>query len=686
MSNLLNTPAMFKDVADVSPPSVWDGEKFHYEYTGNNPNYVMFLTEAATGSEFIAFTGTAHGYSWQGVRVRINGLVVFQNEFYNESFQYVSGLLPAGATASIEFYGAEENQTMDLDLIPMADDAVGLPEPVQQNDTYVVKGFVSFGHLIDNDTDQIAPIGELSVYGETYARDRRIYTTTAPLPNSEQSTTIDLTVFSSKLADGSDFEPDDNNVDVMQRVAEFILRESTHGDYGTDPETLRQHLIVEFENDIYDVRVATLLPFGTRKFPESVTFYLTNSTEDNRFNRSRVRLWFADAAFRTQYDEYQIDIIPPIPNIDDFFLSTNQIELRVQGRTTPQLMDLVQQKAANQPYTVLRTETFSYHTPLNADYRLPTDWTFLIYGGAGNNLDAIKFRLIDWILSHSTHTREEWAERFPDIFSATEFIITPLWDQFAVPNRTLEMGVYSPIVQVEKARDVSRLTAIGVNYTTPHIDDAAGVLATTYKSIVATVVGGPENRNGVYKLAEQWPDYMAVGTSSTDFNRMRPETQAWVVLLQDMFRVAEQMSETSDVPFGMSRISRTDSLGRTLTYVAASYQNVQYLVTTRASYYRYFAPSSAALKLLPDPETPIYLAAGSNRLLAQFSAIGGLSPYNYSVESPYILQGGINAVTGALDVRFSQTGLLPLTVRVRDAENREYIGHYSVSATAGTGT
>lgn len=681
MSNLLNTPSSFKDAADLSPPAIWDGTQYRYQYTGNDPSYVLILTAVTDGTEFLAFTGTARGDSWQGVRVRINGLVVFENQFYKESFQYISGLLPEGATASVELFGTGIAQVMDIDLIPMADDAVGTPEPIQQTDTYVVKAFTSYGYLADNDANDIAPIGELSVYSRTYARDCRTYSSTTTVVESD--TTVDLTVFSSKLTAGGDRELTPNQSKLLLDVGKFIHEDAVAGTFGNDPEVLRQRLMVEFETQISDVRVNTLVPFGgTGRFPESVSFYIVNDTENSDYDRTRVRLWFSDAAFQAQYDEYQIDIIPPIPNIDDFFNSTSQVELKVQERTLPQLMDLVQLKANEQPYTVLRTEIFNYHTPLDEDYRLPTNWTFLIYGGAGNNLDAIKFRLIEWILANSTHTREEWAERFPDIFTATEFIITPLWDQFAVPNKTLEMGVYSPIIQVEKARDVARLTGMGVNYSTPHIDDSAGVLATTFKSIVATVVGGPENRDGVSKLADQWPDYMAVGTSSADFNRMRPQTQGFVLLLQNMFRVAEQMSDTSDVPQGMTRITRTDSLGRTISYVAASYQNVQYLVVTRGSYYGYFAPSSAALRLLPDPETLFYLPSGSNRLIAQFSAIGGLAPYTYSAASPYLLSGGINSITGALDVRFSQSGVLPLTVTVRDVENREFVGHYTVSSTA----
>ena len=64
-------------------------------------------------------------------------------------------------------------------------------------------------------------------------------------------------------------------------------------------------------------------------------------------------------------------------------------------------------------------------------------------------LDAIK----DHILDNSTHDVDDWVEVFPDIFGMTEYIITPMWNRYSIPNMTLQTGLYSPMVNFNQDID-----------------------------------------------------------------------------------------------------------------------------------------------------------------------------------------------------------------------------------------
>ena len=37
------------------------------------------------------------------------------------------------------------------------------------------------------------------------------------------------------------------------------------------------------------------------------------------FDNTTIKIWLSDESFKAQYDDFDITIIPPIPNMDDFF-------------------------------------------------------------------------------------------------------------------------------------------------------------------------------------------------------------------------------------------------------------------------------------------------------------------------------------------------------------------------------
>lgn len=560
------------------------------------------------------------------------------------------------------------------------------PDPVEGADTYSLKGFFSFGALTDNDERAVAPLGELSVRSQTFSRDRELFTTGVAGSNS---TAITATIFSSRsTADG----PVDTPLtigDMLASMGAWMWNEAGNGSFTSNPEIFRQALLAEYGTRIYDLNVGTMIQQGTIWLPESVTFYVFEEqpqtmqamVADGRvdpspgyLSKARVKMWLANAAFATQYDEYSFEFLAPVDTLDDFFKTRGQVEELVAKRTDEEVFLKLQQLADGDPYTLAKSIMFEFRDPTDPTYRLPTNWRFLIWGAAGDNIDAIKERLIEWILDNSEHTREEWAEIFPDIFTSTEFILIPVYNPMAIPNKTLEPGMYSPVVEVARANPLARKFSIGTAYTDAHVDRVNTVVPTSYKTLSLLAVGGPQNRDGVNKFFDQWTDYLAIATSNLDFDRMDPVTQGFIGKLHMLMKIAEEMTEFSDIPAGFTRLKRQKTDGTVVMYVVASYENVQYLVVSKYSFNRLSPPvTSSPLRVtVQGVEGVTTLENGEPEQEYQelFRALGGTAPYTYSLpDAPhaYIEAQSIDPVTGIYRATFRRGGQIKLRVSATDA-------------------
>lgn len=549
--------------------------------------------------------------------------------------------------------------------------------------TYSVKGFVGYGALIDNTRDTIAPLGELSAYARTFNTDRYLYSTEAETnPNS----TVDLTIFSSVQADGSIRELPPPISNILLEISAWSYRQALLGTFTNDVNTYRLALLGEFADKLIDVTVGAMVTNGTIYLPGAVTFTLVpdelsgvwgSGVKEAIGDTPRMKLWFSDDRFRREYDEYSYVFIAPLDNLDDFFLPPATVRDKVNERSFPALTQIIRDKTDKKPTTVLRADEFAYVDPTDPTFTFPTTWTYLIYGAAGDNIDAIKEELIEWILDNSEHTREEWAEILPDLFTATEFIVVPTWNQFSVENTPIKAGVYSPIVNMNQARVVGHAAFTGTGYNENHIDDNMSVTGIPFKSIALLICGGPENREGKSRFEQHWPDYMNVSTTHSDFGRMSLETQGLVLLLEEMLYTAETMTEFSDIPSTMTRLKRTNSEGQEFLYLVKSYENVQYLVAAASTLTQHFPPVTYQDLDVSneDAEGMIAMPNGTGAVPYEtfFTATGGTGLYTFELVDPQnsvILAQSIDELTGIYTATFDWAGGdTTVTVRVRDSSN-----------------
>lgn len=425
---------------------------------------------------------------------------------------------------------------------------------------YQLKGFFNFAPLIDNTLDQVALFGEISSDSLTFAKDKTYHTNEA----APQTTLI---AFDSKV-DGSYAPVPVPVAEMALVVGQFLLDRTMSGTLSSDPNLFRNNLQAEFSTAISDITSGELLENDGLRLPEWIRFSVVDHPEDNE-----ITVWLSDESFQFQYTGFTIDVIPPVVPLDDFFNDPLAVQALLNDYDLVEKINEVQVTRGDYPYTQLLARRYNYTNPMDDGFQVPSYWLVIIYGQAGVNPDVIRNAIIDYILANSTHTREEWTPVLPDLFLTTEFIITPFWTSYAVPNRELQAGIYSPTVRPQDALATLLQTTIGPMYTTEWITQNYELSNLLYKSLAFGVVGNPQNRDGITSFQEKFSEYILVTNNSADFNRMSVWTQEFYVLLGEMTRIAEDLTEVADVPVGMSRLERNG-----VEYVAAIYDNVTYLM------------------------------------------------------------------------------------------------------------
>lgn len=539
--------------------------------------------------------------------------------------------------------------------------------------TYTLKGFLSNSALVNNTANLVASLGELSTYSQTFARDVEIFGTSS---TAEAGQAIGLTVFSSVNASSAYTAVPTDYATTILGMAAWIFGQAQAGAFTSDPAQFQQAFLAQYNTVIQSVSTGVMATQASIWLPTYVEFYFQHpsSISPSNTSNSRIKVWFSDSAFRNEYDLYQIAYVPPVASLDDFFGSPTSVAATVAARTFPQTTALVQQAANGDPYTLLEASLFNWVDPTNSTHLIPTNWTYLIWGQAGNNVDAIKEGLQAYILDNSTHSRTEWATIFPDIFQTTEFILTPLWVQFAIPDSDTKNGMYSPVVNPNQALQYAIETAVGTGYTPQFVQNYMNLVPVAYKAMAMIAVGGAQNEGGVSEFAKQWTDYLDVTTSSTDFDRMQVDTQNFVMALSNLLAAAETMTSSSDLPANITRLSRTNAAGDVVTYAGMSYNNIDYLCVTKAFMIQKYGASTNTVGSIAISYNGVY-ANGAYQLLSsvatmqlQFVAQNAVLPATFAVVGSTANAVSINPTTGLLTATFPAVGLFTITLSLVDAQ------------------
>lgn len=428
---------------------------------------------------------------------------------------------------------------------------------------YNLKGFIEITAFANNIPNNISPLGELSNMSLSYATEKGYY-------SKADALNVELVTFTSKRDEEEIETPAKYHSHVLE-IAQWVFNKSVAGTLNDDPEHFRTLFLAEFQDRIGDAEIGLMESTKSNWMPSYIKWNLDDGGEENE-----LRVWFADEAFRAQYNEFEIVVIPPIEPVDTFMKTVEYVKPALDQFNLPDHDVKVAQIAGDNPYSNRVTREYDWYDREDPDMSLVTNWTVIIYGIAGNNPLAIKEAIANHILANSVYGREDWVSVFPDIFTSTEFVLVPMWHRRSVPDETVRGQLYSPIVPYDDA--IAKAEKYIKYPKSGHVKKYLDVSTVHYKSLAFVVSGGIENRDNKYNLEDYFPDYALIASRSADFNRLNKYTTDWIIMLQGAIIAAEEMDEYSYLDVEYARVERDG-----FTYVGFSYDNVLYMVLSRLS-------------------------------------------------------------------------------------------------------
>jgi hypothetical protein len=427
---------------------------------------------------------------------------------------------------------------------------------------FVLKGFATHSAFTNNTPNQIHVIGELSQYSKSFSKDVGLYI----------SSTLDNVQLNSFIAQeaGVNIKLSETDKTAIMTIITAVYNRSIAAGGAIYGDELENLLLANHADIGRNFQCGPIVNDGRYWVPAWIEWVLPSK-------ESLVKVWFSNPAFEVEYDEFSITVVPPLVPLDDFFKHPTVVKNLIASRDHAETVEAIQAAKENKPESILRAEIFNYISPLVNTDRTPTNWTVLIYGPAGNNIDTIKDAMVDYVLKNSTHTREEWTKILPDLFKRTEFLVLPQYTQYAIENREIEAGIYSPIANLKTAMEWIKANAF--NYPVAHIEMYADVFTHPYKSMSVCTIGSIENRDALFSIRQCFPDYIAVGTSSSDFDRMGADTRTWAEMISKMLIMADESNRYTTLPVGFGKLQRDGKW-----FVVKSFKNIHYLVAMKSNY------------------------------------------------------------------------------------------------------
>lgn len=439
---------------------------------------------------------------------------------------------------------------------------------------YTFNAFVKIPELANNNINMVAPFGELSVKAETFSKDIRHISDKTQYPGIEivsfnlyDKTSTPMSEVPEKLANQS------------LKLANFLYTQYSNNaiPLKQSKQSLTNGIIAEFP-DLRHILIGDILESGSpgKRLIDYIKF---NYTADDK--EYKCTLWFSDKAFRNQYPLYEIHVIPPVGEIDRLNAVPALAMEANESVTIEFAINRINAVTREHPNTATQVFNLQWNDPEGSSTKFMTRWTVVIWGQAGNDRDAIKAAIRDYIASNTQF--DNWPVIFPDLYSDSEFMIMPFWDKTAAPKDAYDDGLYSSVTTMyDINQQIERLIPVSYgNYQTieSHKNKNLAIAGTAYRHMNMMILGSPHNKEGKVNFRDMFHDYMAVSSDKADFARMSSKTQDWVLKLLEVMELARDWSPGTELSTDFTLATKASR-----DYIGFDFDGFTYFVLTRFGY------------------------------------------------------------------------------------------------------
>lgn len=441
------------------------------------------------------------------------------------------------------------------------------------------KAFVVLDDKQNNNPNVTSMHGELSPTARSYSTDVGHYAsptdknlTLAVFSYREQATQARSARAVADLQTQRVVTPE-ATLNLAFKLTEWVTTSSRDGTINQNEDAFRILLQTTFTGEITVVTTGLHVTDNNVIIPEYIKVI---SVADDTL----LHIWFVDRAFREQYDEYEMVIISPLDDINQFMEEKSVIEPLLQAVNNQTTFSKLIQSTNGIPFTVPESYDTEWVERVNTTNKLITNWTVAIYGIAGQNPEVIKNEIAKHIVDNSSYTDVEWAPIFPELFNPSEFVIVPSWGSIAIEGG-VSTDINKPTLNVFTA--LGQMAEVCPEYPEEHIQKYLNSSVAIFKSTSFIVVGAPNNPDKIFDYENKYPDYIVVPNTDKDFARMTQNTQKWVGVLHTMLKNADIATSSAGLPPGFYLIRRNG-----FEFVSHRLNGVNYLMVTRKSWVEHF--------------------------------------------------------------------------------------------------
>lgn len=386
------------------------------------------------------------------------------------------------------------------------------------SELYEIHAFGVIDDVLDQILGNTQPLGEMSDFTKTFSTSKTRYVNRAAYPDNH------LVILNSVL-DELDVAVPDGAADRLLEVHQTLITNfQANGDFLTQLNTY-------FPEFASTATYGAMVSYRNWSLPGWIRW-----EEYIEGKRVQLNLWLADAAIRSNYRPYEINVIPPVRNLNSMTLGLSDFQAAMLAYRSALLLEDVRSAQSNgeHPSTDIVSLELKWRDQTTRAIQYAT-WTLVVYGPAGlvrsNQLQAIR----TYLLNEMGEIPAQWVEVVPELDNETVLSLYPLWDRVSLESTGSVSHQYSPTVGYSEMKEALRARW---DNPTDFVLDRLEHTITPFKSM--SLLAHPEEIALAPKLfSELYPSYAILTTNSAEYQLIPDLDQEALENVEAACRVAE---------------------------------------------------------------------------------------------------------------------------------------------------